>query len=115
MKQNMGYRLGRYVRCFMDRASAGERALQRRGIPCWMTKIPRYLLMVAAAGLLLTGAFYLFFILVVLALAVLFLSGISADSENDECLTGYHARGPQGPGNYVAGRKVGDDDEDLFF
>ncbi|EBZ5771703.1 DUF3742 family protein [Salmonella enterica subsp. enterica serovar Redlands] len=117
MKQNMGYRLGRYVRYFMDRASVGELALQRRGVPCWMAKIPRYLLMVVAAGLLLTGAFYLFMGLVVLAFVVFFLFAVRAGTGvpgNDEYLTGYHAMGPEGPGTYVAGKKISDDDENIY-
>ena len=118
MKQNIGYRLGRHTRRFMNWIADKERGLQQRGVPGWLVKLPHYILLAVVAGLLLTGAFYFLFGLAVLAFVVFFLSAVRTGMdipEDDEYLTGYHAKGPQGPGNYVAGKKVSDDDEDLFF
>ncbi|EOF6573558.1 DUF3742 family protein [Salmonella enterica] len=120
MKQNIGYRLGRHVRHFMNGIRAEEWALQQRGVPHWLVKVPRYLLIAVVAGLLLIGAFYLCLFLVVLALVTLFLSGGLGDEKaggyygTDEYLTGYHAMGPEGPGTYVAGKKVSDEDENIY-
>ncbi|MDN8600322.1 DUF3742 family protein [Citrobacter sp. S2-9] len=115
MKQNMGYRLGKRTRRFMSRISDYERALQQRGAPGWLSKIPRYVLLAVIAGLLLTGAFYLLLFLAIVAFVAFYLSAVRTGMDipgNDEYLSGYHAMGPEGPGMYVAGKKVSDDDED---
>ncbi|EAA9301189.1 DUF3742 family protein [Salmonella enterica] len=117
MKQNsVGYRLGLQARRFMRWFSVQENRLQQRGVPDWLVKFPRYLLIAAVIGLLLIGAFYLALFLALMGFIAWCLSAISSDkiTENDEYLTGYHAMGPEGPGTYVAGRKVSDEDEDIY-
>ncbi|MGG5964596.1 hypothetical protein ACQSED_23725 [Salmonella enterica] len=115
MKQNMGYRLGRQTRRFMNRLVDEERRWRQRGVPGWLVNVPRYILLAVVAGLLLTGAFYLLLFLAIMTVVVLYLSAVRTGMGipgNDEYLSGYHAMGPEGPGTYVAGKKVSDYDED---
>ncbi|EAS1759718.1 DUF3742 family protein [Salmonella enterica] len=117
MKQNIGYRLGKHVRHGMGWFSAEEHALQQRGVPHWLTKVPRYLLIAVAAGLLLVGAFYLFLFLMILAFIAWYLSvaaGSSVEPDSGESdLEGY-ASGPEGPGMYSQGERISYKDYDDY-
>lgn len=116
MKQNFGYRVGTQTRRFMRWLSMWENEMQQWGVPRWVTKMPLYLCIAAAVGLLLAGAFFIVGFLALMAFIAFFLAAMSRNNDaesSDEYLTGYHAMGPEGPGTYVAGKKVSDDDEEL--
>lgn len=111
MKQNsVGYRLGLQTRRFMRWFSVQENRLQQRGVPDWLVKIPRYLLIAAVIGLLLIGAFYLALFLALMGFIAWFLKTITAGnsdvSQEMRLPDGYHDAGPDGPGVYSDGEWV---------
>jgi hypothetical protein len=109
-----GYRLGLFVRRVRVWDTRLADAAQRRGIPRRVAKIPALLILVVIAGLLLAGAVFLAgFIMLVLFIGIVISGGLGDKYPLDEHLEGYHATGPEGPGTYVAGGKVSDEDEDL--
>lgn len=105
MKQNtLGYRLGLQTRRFIGWFSVQENKLQQRGVPDWLVKIPRYLLIVAVIGLLLIGTFYLALFLALMVFIACCFSVLgrknTSINSSDESLNGYHSSGPEGPGFY---------------
>lgn len=113
-QQNAGYRLGLKTRQFLRWLSVQETRLQQRGVPYWITKLPLYLCIAAAVGLLVAGALFAALFLALMIFIAWYLSA-TAKGLSESLPDGYHYSGPEGPGNYVSGRKVSDDDEDLFF
>ncbi|MBA8306160.1 hypothetical protein CF038_21620 [Klebsiella michiganensis] len=112
MKLNFGYRLGMQTRRFVRWLSMQETRLQQRGVPSWITKLPLYLCIAAAVGLLVAGALFaaLFLALMIFiawCLVTATKGGIDL-SYNDEPVDGYNATGPEGPGYYYSGRKIDD-------
>ncbi|EBL8291850.1 hypothetical protein DLP14_14455 [Salmonella enterica] len=115
MKLNPGYRIGMQTRCFMRWLSKWEAGLQQRGVPYWVTKIPLYLCILAAVGLMLAGAFFIASFLALMVFIAFCLSAMSGNASEepekksvlyDETLNGYHHMGPEGPGVYVDGIRV---------
>jgi len=116
MKQNLGYRIGMQTRRFVHWFSVWEKEMQQQGVPRWVTKMPLYLCIAATVGLLLVGAFFIAIFLALMVVVAFFLLGMAEGvkkGSDHEYLMGYQAMGPEGPGTYVAGKKVSDDDEDL--
>lgn len=126
MKQNFGYRLGIFSRNTMRWFSRQEAKMQQQGVPRWLIMAPRYLVIVAIAGLLLVGAFYLALFLALMVFIAFYLSTMSGKANEeledesvlyDKTLNGYH-QGPEGPGIYEDGIRVSrrydyeDDDEE---
>lgn len=111
-KGNAGYRLGLFVRRLRAWDSSLVQKAQQRGIPGWVAKIPALLVLVAIVGLLLAGAVFIALFITLLVFIALFMAG--ASKGKSEYLEGYHSSGPEGPGTYVAGKKVSDDDEDYY-
>ncbi|EIV4461502.1 DUF3742 family protein [Salmonella enterica] len=113
MKQNsVGYRLGLQTRRFMRWFSVQENRLQQHGVPDWLVKIPRYLLIAAIIGLLLIGAFYLALFLALMGFIAWCFSVFGRKNASvyppDEPLNGYHSSGPEGPGFYYEDSRIDD-------
>lgn len=111
MKQNTpGYRLGLRTRRFMGWFSVLENKLQQHGVPDWLVKIPRYLLIAAVIGLLLIGAFYLALFLALMVFIAWYLTSV-VEGLSEPLSDGYHYSGPEGPGEYRGGIRIDDDEE----
>ncbi|EKT1334689.1 DUF3742 family protein [Salmonella enterica] len=113
MKQNIGYRFGLKTRQFLRWLSVQETRLQQRGVPYWITKLPLYLCIAAAVGLLIAGALFAALFLALMVCIAWYLTtatkgGIDMDYYDDEPVDGYNATGPEGPGYYYSGRKIDD-------
>ncbi|ENA9696709.1 DUF3742 family protein [Salmonella enterica subsp. enterica] len=113
MKQNAGYRLGRKTRQFLRWLNVLEARLQQRGVPYWITKLPLYLCIAAAVGMLIAGALFAALFLALMIFIAWYLvtatkGGIDIPYDDDEPVDGYNATGPEGPGYYYSGRKIDD-------
>ncbi|EBX8629406.1 DUF3742 family protein [Salmonella enterica subsp. enterica] len=117
MKQNLGYRIGMQTRRFMRWLSVWENEMQQQGVPRWVTKIPLYLCIAAAVGLLLAGAFFIVGFLALMVFIAWYLSvaaGSSVESVSDESNLEGYASGPEGPGMYSQGEKISYKDYDDY-
>ncbi|HAT6803612.1 TPA: DUF3742 family protein [Citrobacter freundii] len=112
MKQNFGYRAGILTRRFVRWLGVYEVKLQQRGVPRWVTKMPLYLCIAAAMGLLLTGAFFIAGFLALMMLIAWYLKTVAEGGkrlpDSDEPEDGYNATGPEGPGFYYGGYRIDD-------
>ncbi|HCA7140244.1 TPA: DUF3742 family protein [Klebsiella michiganensis] len=111
-QQNIGYSLGFRTRQFIRWLSVQEIRLQQRGVPYWITKLPLYLCIAAAVGLLLAGALLAALCLALMIFMAWYLNtaanGRSEGPKGDEPSDGYNATGPEGPGFYYSGRRIDD-------
>lgn len=112
MKQNFGYRLGTLARRFMRWLSVWENEMQQRGVPRWVTKIPLFLYVAAAMGLLLAGAFFIAGFLALMVFIAFYISFVTEGEKRKREINGYHTSGPEGPGVYMDGKRIISDDED---
>ena len=111
-KGNAGYRLGLLARRVRAWDAQLADAAQRRGIPRWVAKIPALLILVLIGGLLIVGAMFLaFFIVLMLFIGMYIASALTRDprreEEEEEEEYENYTMGPEGPGIYVGGKKVG--------
>ncbi|MCX8984238.1 DUF3742 family protein [Citrobacter portucalensis] len=110
--RNAGYRLGLFVRrvCAWNTRLADN--AQKRGIPRWVARIPALLVLGAIAGLLLAGAVFMAgFIVLVLFIGICLAGASEAKcSISNESLEEGYTVGPEGPGIYVGGKKISNDD-----
>ncbi|MGL3288508.1 DUF3742 family protein [Salmonella enterica] len=112
-QQNAGYRFGLKTRQFLRWLNVHETRLQQRGVPCWITKLPLYLCIAAAVGLLIAGALFaaLFLALMIFmawCLVTATKGGIDIPYDDDKPVDGYNATGPEGPGFYQGGYRIDD-------
>ncbi|HAT6801797.1 TPA: DUF3742 family protein [Citrobacter freundii] len=109
MKQNLGYRAGTQTRRFIHWLNVWENEMQQAGVPRWVTKIPLYLCIATAVGLLIVGAFFIAFFLALMVFIAWYLK-TAAEGLSNPLPDGYHYSGPEGPGEYRNGVLVDDDD-----
>lgn len=108
-QQNAGYRLGLLTRQFLRWLNVQETRLQQRGVPYWITKLPLYLCIAAAVGLLIAGALFAALFLALMIFIAWYLKTATEHSDIPTCerpSDGYHDAGPDGPGVYSDGEWV---------
>lgn len=110
--RNAGYRLGLFVRRIRAWDSRLVANALKRGIPRWVARVPALLVLGAIAGLLLAGAVFMAgFIVLVLFIGICLAGASEAKcSISDESLEEGYTVGPEGPGIYVGGKKISNDD-----